>query len=91
MKVAMGETPEAAASQLALLHRISGIVSSSMSLEKMLDELIALKGKIWAENPARKVLGKPLLAPDEKIDSDSDEVVRVCRTRCYYMPRLKKC
>ena len=42
MKVAMGETPEAAASQLALLHRISGIVSSSMSLEKMLDELIAL-------------------------------------------------
>src|SRR5947199_4078171 len=42
MKVAMGNSPEAAASQLALLHRISGIVSSAMSLQKMLDELIAL-------------------------------------------------
>src|SRR5499427_5403385 len=29
-------------SQLALLHRISGIVSSDMSLQKMLDELIGL-------------------------------------------------
>src|SRR6266576_2093115 len=34
--------PEAAVSQLALLHRISGIVSSDMSLQKMLDELIGL-------------------------------------------------
>jgi len=42
MKVALGNTSEAAASQLALLHRISGIVSSAMSLQKMLDELIAL-------------------------------------------------
>ena len=42
MKVATGNTPQAAASQLALLHRISGIVSSAMSLQKMLDELIAL-------------------------------------------------
>ena len=42
MKGAMGNSPEAAASQLALLHRISGIVSSAMSLQKMLDELIAL-------------------------------------------------
>src|SRR5436190_6066433 len=42
MKIAMGDRPEAAASQLALLHRISGIVSSAMSLQKMLDELIAL-------------------------------------------------
>src|SRR5215471_4755545 len=30
------------ASQLALLHRISGIVSSDMSLQKMLNELIGL-------------------------------------------------
>ena len=28
--------------QLALLHRVSGIVSSSMSLEKMLNELVRL-------------------------------------------------
>jgi GAF domain-containing protein len=33
---------EPAVSQLALLHRISGIVSSDMSLQKMLDELIGL-------------------------------------------------
>ena len=35
-------SPEAAVSQLALLHRISGIVSSDMSLQKMLGELIGL-------------------------------------------------
>src|SRR5215475_9952577 len=39
MKVSL--EPETA-SQLALLHRISGIVSSAMSLQKMLDELIGL-------------------------------------------------
>jgi signal transduction protein with GAF and PtsI domain len=42
MKVTAGESPEAVLSQLALLHRISGIVSSDMSLQKMLDELIGL-------------------------------------------------
>src|SRR5712672_2483454 len=35
-------SPESAVSQLALLHRVSGIVSSDMSLQKMLDELIGL-------------------------------------------------
>jgi GAF domain-containing protein len=42
MKVIVGNGSEAAVSQLALLHRISGIVSSDMALEKMLDELIGL-------------------------------------------------
>jgi signal transduction protein with GAF and PtsI domain len=42
MKVTTGDWAEAVVSQLALLHRISGIVSSGMSLEKMLDELIGL-------------------------------------------------
>src|SRR4030095_7647293 len=42
MKVIVGNGPEAAVSQLALLHRISGIVSSDMALGKMLDELIGL-------------------------------------------------
>src|SRR5262249_39129229 len=37
-----GNLVESAMSQLALLHRVSGIVSSDMSLEKMLDELIGL-------------------------------------------------
>src|SRR3989442_1656222 len=41
MTVAVNST-EAAVSQLALLHHISAIVSSDMSLQKMLDELIAL-------------------------------------------------
>jgi GAF domain-containing protein len=36
------ETLESAGSQLALLHRISGIVSSSLTLKEMLDELIGL-------------------------------------------------
>ena len=34
--------PDSAVSQLALLHRVSGIVSSDMSLQKMLNELIGL-------------------------------------------------
>ena len=42
MKVIEGEMPEAHVSQLALLHRISGIVNSDLSLQKMLDELIQL-------------------------------------------------
>ena len=35
-------SPDSAVSQLALLHRVSGIVSSDMSLQKMLNELIGL-------------------------------------------------
>jgi GAF domain-containing protein len=42
MKVITGNGSEAMTSQLALLHRISGIVSSDMALDKMLDELISL-------------------------------------------------
>jgi uroporphyrinogen-III synthase len=42
MTVFTGNLPEAEVSQLALLHRISGIVSSDMPLEKMLEELIGL-------------------------------------------------
>ena len=42
MKVMTDDSPEASVSQLALLHRISGIVNSDMSLQKMLDELIRL-------------------------------------------------
>jgi len=41
MSVSIDKSP-AAVSQLALLHRISGIVSSDMPLQKMLDELIGL-------------------------------------------------
>lgn len=37
-----GNSPDSALSQLALLHRVSGIVSSDMSLQKMLNELIGL-------------------------------------------------
>jgi signal transduction protein with GAF and PtsI domain len=37
-----GNSPDSAVSQLALLHRVSGIVSSDMSLQKMLNELIGL-------------------------------------------------
>ncbi len=57
----------------------------------LLAELTALKRKIWRDNPASKVLGKPLHAPDEQIDSDSDELVKVCKGRCYYVPKRKKC
>jgi signal transduction protein with GAF and PtsI domain len=42
MDVTETQSPESAMSQLALLHRISGIVSSDMSLRKMLDALISL-------------------------------------------------
>src|SRR5262245_17677000 len=38
----VAERNQSDVSQLALLHRVSGIVSSDMSLEKMLDELIGL-------------------------------------------------
>jgi len=47
MSVATSSSPESV-SQLALLHRISGIVSSDMSLKKMLDELIALVAGVTA-------------------------------------------
>src|SRR5437870_5898361 len=47
MSVATSSSPENV-SQLALLHRISGIVSSDMSLKKMLDELIALVAGVTA-------------------------------------------
>ena len=37
-----GNSPDSAVSQLALLHRVSGIVSSDMSLKRMLNEVIGL-------------------------------------------------
>jgi len=46
MNVSGSYSAESAGSQLTLLHRVSGIVSSDMSLEKMLDELIALVGGV---------------------------------------------
>src|SRR5215470_4667077 len=42
MSVTGVDSPDSALSQLALLHRVSGIVSSDMSLKKMLSELIGL-------------------------------------------------
>src|SRR5215471_3681871 len=42
MNVTETHSSESAVSQVALLHRISGIVSSDMSLQKMLDALISL-------------------------------------------------
>src|SRR5215831_8969120 len=42
MDVTETHSPESAVSQVALLHRISGIVSSDMTLQKMLDALISL-------------------------------------------------
>jgi len=42
METHVGRPLETAGSQLALLHRISGIVSSSLALKEMLDELIGL-------------------------------------------------
>src|SRR5579883_2237341 len=42
MDVTETRSPESAMSQLALLHRISSIVSSDMTLQKMLDALISL-------------------------------------------------
>src|SRR5437016_2242160 len=42
MNLSGSYSAESAGSQLTLLHRVSGIVSSDMSLEKMLDELIGL-------------------------------------------------
>jgi signal transduction protein with GAF and PtsI domain len=42
MNTTLSNSPDSAVSQLALLHRVSGIVSSDMSLQKMLNELIGL-------------------------------------------------
>ena len=42
MDTGAGRPLETAGSQLALLHRISGIVSSSLTLQKMLEELVGL-------------------------------------------------
>lgn len=58
---------------------------------ELLAELVALKKQVWRDNPSKKVLGKPLHAPDEQIDSDFDELVKLCKGRCYYVPKAKKC
>ena len=42
MGVSVDNSLESVGSQLALLHRVSGIVSSDLSLARMLDELIGL-------------------------------------------------
>lgn len=42
MTTAVVHSPKLVVSQLAVLHRISGIVSSNMPLRKMLDELVGL-------------------------------------------------
>src|ERR1700733_5165509 len=42
MNPSVSDSAKSAGSQLALLHRISGIVSSDMSLNKMLDELVGI-------------------------------------------------
>lgn len=57
----------------------------------LLAELVALKKRVWRDNPDKKVMGKPLHAPDTQIDSDSDDIVKVCKTRCYYIPNTKQC
>ena len=60
MTVAVNST-EAAVSQLALLQRISAIVSSDMSLQKILDELIALVVGVVLYSPARRHLRSVLV------------------------------
>jgi hypothetical protein len=47
-------------------------------------ELVALKEPLWRENPEKKVLGEPLHAPGEQKDPESDDIVKVCKKRCYY-------
>src|SRR5712691_727563 len=42
MNVTESKLPHSVVSQLELLHRVSGIVSSDLTLEKMLDSLIGL-------------------------------------------------
>jgi len=46
MNTTISKLPESVGSQLELLHRVSGIVSSDMSLEKMLDDLIGLVASV---------------------------------------------
>lgn len=52
-------------------------------------ELLKLKDQIWNNFSQTRVWGVPPHAPDEHIDPDSDEVVKVCGKRCYYIQ--KKC
>jgi hypothetical protein len=57
----------------------------------LLSELIALKERVWRDYPEEKVLGTPLHRPDEQADSESEDIVKVCENRCYYIPRTKQC
>jgi hypothetical protein len=57
----------------------------------LLSELIALKEHVWRDYPDEKVLGTPLHGPDQQVDSESDDIVKVCEKRCYYIPRTKQC
>lgn len=57
---------------------------------ELLSELLALKRRIWLEYPEQKVLGKPLHKPDELVDLDTDQLVKVCGSKCYYVPKSQK-
>jgi signal transduction protein with GAF and PtsI domain len=65
MTVRTDDSPAAADSQLALLHRISGIVSSDMPLATMLDELISLAVSVTRCDACLVYL----------LDSSQDEIV----------------
>ncbi|BCK88127.1 hypothetical protein MIZ01_1928 [Sideroxyarcus emersonii] len=52
-------------------------------------ELLELKKGVWRRFPENKVLGRPMHTPDEHIDPDDGDVMKICNTRCYYI--AKKC
>lgn len=51
--------------------------------EALRDELMTLKKSIWRQYPHEQILGKPLHAADRCETKESDEVVKVCRRRCF--------
>jgi signal transduction protein with GAF and PtsI domain len=65
MPTSTSNSTNSAVSQLALLHRVSGIVSSDMSLQKMLDELIGLVVSVTGSDACLVYL----------LDSSSAEIV----------------
>lgn len=55
---------------------------------ELLAELKQLKDRVWKDHPQNKVLGKPMHAPDELVDPDSDDVVEVCGNSCNYRSKV---
>lgn len=59
--------------------------------ENLRRELENLRSRVWRDHPSKKTLGKPLHSASVGCRDTEDEVVKVCRQRCYYVSERRSC